>query len=145
MISLALAQSLKTAGLVWRADLHHFFAIPDRGFDDRIFVISDMMAQLELFKGWPVVTFQGGVEWALDYILTTEVVWMPTEEQLRRELEEILLGEPQLLLQLRLQHDGYCCEVCWRGGELAFTAVSASDAYGLALLHILENLDADNI
>ncbi len=138
MISLELAKQLKKAGLVWRADLHHFFAIPDRGFDDRAFVISDMMAQLELMKGWPVVTFQGGVEWALDYILTKEVIWMPTEAELRQEIEDVLFGEEELFLQLTLQHAGYQCEIFYQGEHRKFTAVSAIDAYGHALLYILQ-------
>ncbi|MCB8944081.1 MAG: hypothetical protein H6658_10030 [Ardenticatenaceae bacterium] len=138
MISLELAQALKEAGLVWRADLHHFFAIPERGFDDRVFVISDLMAHLDLLKGWPIVAFHGAVEWALDYILTTEVVWMPTEEQLRQELEEILLGEPEVVLQLGWQPHGYTCDIRFRGESLSFSAKSASDAYGLALWHILQ-------
>ena len=141
MISLELAQTLKVTGLVWRADLHHFFAIPDRGFDDRVFVISDMMANLDLLKGWPIVSFHGAVEWALDYILTTEVVWMPTEAQLRQELEEILLGEPEVLLQLSWQPQGYTCDIRFRGELRNFAAKSASDAYGLALLHILQSLE----
>ena len=103
------------------------------------FVISDMMANLELLKGWPIVAFHGAVEWALDYILTTEVVWMPTEEQLRQELEEILLGEPEVVLQLSWQPQGYNCDARFRGELLSFAAETASDAYGLALLHILQH------
>jgi hypothetical protein len=118
--------------------LHHFFAIPERGFDDRVFVISDLMAHLDLLKGWPIVAFHGAVEWALDYILMTEVVWMPTEEQLRQELEEILLGEPEAALQLSWRPYGYLCEIHFRSDRLTFEAKSASDAYGGALLHILE-------
>lgn len=140
MISLELAQSLKNAGLVWQADLHHFFAIPERGFDDRVFVISDLMAHLDLLKGWPIVAFHGAVEWALDYILTTEVVWMPTEAQLRQELEEILLDEPEVLLQLSWQPQGYICDIRFRGESMSFTAKIASEAYGLALLHILQTV-----
>ena len=88
MISLPLARELKQAGLVWSATINDFFAIPDRGMDDRIFVITDLMANLDIFRGWPVVTFHGSAEWALDYILTTEVVWLPTESQLRGVLLE---------------------------------------------------------
>ena len=87
MISLTLAQQLKAAGLVWHTNNYDFFAIPDRELDDRVFVLADMMAYTELVQGWPVVAFHGTAEWALDYILTREVVWMPTEEQLREALE----------------------------------------------------------
>ena len=50
MISLKLAQQLKKAGLVWKASNHDFFAIPDRGMDERRFVIADMMANLDLLQ-----------------------------------------------------------------------------------------------
>ena len=90
MISMQLAQELKEAGLVWRMNIHDFFAIPDRNMDGSLFVLSDMMAYMDLIKGWPVVSFHGTSEWALDYILSNEVVWMPTESQLRQELLRLL-------------------------------------------------------
>ena len=139
MISLSLAGELKDAGLVWKADMHDFFAIPDRDLDDRIFVITDVMAYLELLRGWPVVTFHGSAEWALDYILTAEVIWMPTEGQLRQELENSLLGEAELRLQLASRPTGYGCEIYFQGENLTFEAPTADEAYGLALLHVLKN------
>lgn len=140
MIPLTLARELKEAGLVWRADLHDFFAIPDRDLDDRVFVITDVMAYLELLRGWPVVTFHGAAEWALDYILTTEVIWLPTEGQLRHQLEEMLLGEEELSLRLilRPQRD-YRCEFNFQGHDMYFDGDTAEIAYAQALLHILEH------
>ena len=135
MISLALARELKEAGLVWKAGIHDFFTIPDRDMDDRIFVVTDVMAYLEIFRGWPVVTFHGTAEWALDYILTTEVVWMPTEGQLRQELEDILTGEVEPRLQLIREQDGYTCEIYYQGQELRFAAPTAGESYALALLY----------
>ncbi|HEX6383455.1 MAG TPA: pilus assembly protein CpaE [Anaerolineae bacterium] len=139
MISLALAQELKEAGLVWKAGIHDFFAIPDRDLDDRVFVVTDVMAYLEIFRGWPVVTFHGAAEWALDYILTTEVVWMPTEGQLRQELEHILMGEEKLKLQLFLEQEEYTCEIYYQGQDRRFTAPTADEAYVFALLHALRH------
>ena len=77
MISLKAARKLKEAGLKWEPALHDFFAIPDRGMDERIFVISDMMITLELLSGMEVVSFQGASEWAFDYLLSSVVIWMP--------------------------------------------------------------------
>jgi hypothetical protein len=139
MISLALARELKEAGLVWKAGIHHFFAIPDRDLDERVFVVTDVMAYLEILRGWPVVTFHGTAEWALDYILTTEVVWMPTEGQLRQELEGILVGEAELKLQLILEQDGYTCEIYYQGQDLRFAAPTAGEAYAFALMHALRH------
>ena len=100
MISLSTASQLKRAGLTWIPALHDFFAIPDRGLDDRVFVISDMMAYVEIRNNLPVVTFHGVVEWALDYLLTTEVIWLPREEQLRMALSRHLANEEQPALSL---------------------------------------------
>jgi hypothetical protein len=137
MISLDLARQLKEAGLVWQADIHDFFAIPDRDLDDQIFVITDVMTQLGLLKGWPVVTFYGTAEWALDYILTTEVIWLPTEEQLREALLENLRDEEHRTLQLWLENDLYHCRVSYHGASLSATADTAGVAYAQTLLALL--------
>lgn len=138
MISLSLAQKLKKAGLVWHANNNDFFAIPDRGMDDRVFVLSDMMSYLDVFRGWPVVTFHGSSEWALDYILTTEVVWLPTETQLRETLIDKL---EQKTVTLLYEDGTYTCLVNLAGQELQFPSSLASDAYGLALLYLLEQVN----
>jgi hypothetical protein len=99
MLSLSTARRLKAAGLAWTPGLHDFFAIPDRGLDDRVFVISDVSVDIELLKGQSIVTFNGTSEWAMDYEVMSEVVWMPTEEQLRQQLEQRLApGSPALKL-----------------------------------------------
>lgn len=139
MISLELAQTLKKAGLVWKASHHDFFAIPDRGMDDRRFVIADMMANLDLLQGWPVITFHGTAEWALDYIVTTEVVWMPTEAQLRQELEVLLKDEVEKVMQLWWENGRYHTQIQYRSQTLTFDAATASDAYGEAILHLLQH------
>lgn len=138
MIPIPLAQQLKAAGLVWRTNNYDFFAIPERGLDDRVFVLADMMAYTELVQGWPVVAFHGTAEWALDYILTSEVVWMPTEEQLREALEAQLrdLGHSPALTLTR-EPAGYRCLLALDGAPAPFDAPTAAEAYGLALLHLL--------
>ena len=139
MITLHLARQLKEAGLVWMTNTNDFFAIPDRGLDDKVFVLADMMAYTELVQGWPVVAFQGTAEWALDYILTSEVVWMPTEGQLRGALEGLLFPaeQPEAQLQLIRTPDGYVCLTASPAGTLSFSAPTAEEAYALALLHWL--------
>jgi hypothetical protein len=139
MIPLTLAQDLKAAGLVWRTNNYDFFAVPDRGLDDRLFVLADMMAYTELVQGWPVVAFHGTAEWALDYILTSEVVWVPTEEQLREALIDQLVytdgAAGGLILSGRA--GSYRCEVEIGSQTLCFDAPTAGEAYGLALLSLL--------
>lgn len=138
MISQALAQQLKDAGLVWHTTLHDFFAIPDRDLDGRVFVLSDMMATMELLRGWPAVVFHGTSEWALDYLLTHEAVWLPTESQVREQLEAELAARNGRFQQLQRQADGYQCSLTLGAESLQFTAVSPSEAYGLALLDLLQ-------
>lgn len=138
MIPITLAQELKAAGLVWRTAIYDFFAIPDRGLDDRVFVLADMMAYTELVQGWPVVAFHGTAEWALDYILTSEVVWVPTEEQLREALERHLRAAGERgEFALTGEAGGYRCVVSLEARLLTFEAPTAGEAYGAALLRVL--------
>ncbi len=137
MISLTLAQKLKQAGLVWRTNVHDFFAIPDRDMDNQVFVLSDMMVTMGLLRGWPAVVFHGTSEWAMDYLLTHEAVWLPTESQLRQQLEEELAVRNGRFQQLTRVAEGYSCDLTLTDNTLNFSAHSASDAYGEALLHLL--------
>lgn len=139
MISIALAQKLKKTGLQWKPSRNDFFMIPDRGLDDSVFVVNDMAIFVEMLRGHLSITFHGTPEWALDDILVTEVVWLPTEAQLRERLETALVREPQSTLTLTNTTDGYLCEINFQDQPLLFEAFGASDAYGLALLYILEN------
>lgn len=138
MLSLALAEQLKKAGLEWQPQLHDTFAIPERGMNEQRFVITEVLAYIELFHGSPVVTFHGTAEWALDFILQTEAVWIPSETQLREMIAGIA-GD----LVLAQTADGYECGLDFRGERLAFTADNACDAYGSALLQLLWRQAAD--
>jgi len=141
MIPLPLALELKNAGLKWIPDLNDFFAIPDSDLDDRIFVMADMMTAPTTLKGFPAITFHGTSEWALDYILMQEVVWPPTEEQLRQELVILLdqlNGKTELTLKLE-ENGRYACHISFHNTPLTFTTPTAGEAYGQALLHILQN------
>lgn len=137
MLSLTLAEELKKTGLAWTPAKLDFFAIPERGLDDGVYVISDMTVLVEVLNGQLAVTFHGAVEWALDHMLIAELVWLPTETQLREQLEQRLVGEPEPALQLSSAADGYRCEIHFRGEQLIFEAFGASEAYGLALLRLL--------
>jgi len=138
VLSLSTARQLKAAGLAWAPALHDFFGVPDRGFDDRVFVISDMSVDVELLKGHSIVTFNGTSEWALDYEMTTELIWLPTEAQLRRALEQRLEAEMQPALSLVSTPNAHQCMIRFQGQSLTFDAPDASEAYAAALLHILE-------
>lgn len=139
MLSIDLAQRLKAAGLTWTPAKNDFFIVPERGLDDSIFVINDMAILVQILHGQLSVTFHGTPEWALDHLIVTELVWLPTEAQLRELLENYLVMETQPALKLMSSRDGYVCQIQDQSQPLTFEAFGASDAYGLALLHILEN------
>jgi hypothetical protein len=148
MISLALAIELKQAGLVWQTKTHDFFAIPDHDMDERVFVLADMVAFTELVQGWPAVAFHGSAEWAMDYIFSNEIVWLPSEEQLRQAVVERLRGDEaggaDGLTLSTLAAGGYRCAVAQRGKTLSFDAPAADEAYAQALLHLLRQRDRAN-
>ncbi len=141
MIPLTLAQQLKAAGLEWTPAKNDFFAVPDRGLDDIIFVISDMTVLLQEIHGRQAVTFHGVVEWALDHVVVAELVWLPTETQLREVLEQHLVGEPEPVLSLSSTPDGYRCNIRFRGEIVTFEAFGVGEVYGAALLHVLASQD----
>lgn len=137
MISLETAERLKDAGLKWVPALHDFFAIPGRNLDERVFVVSEMLVTIEQLSGRQVVSFQGASEWALDYLLTTDAVWMPREDQLRKALEAILINQPGGMLTLVADAGGYRCLIPWGESDLIFEDQDASEAYAAALLFLL--------
>lgn len=132
MLSLALAKQLKKAGLDWAPQLLDVFVVPDRGLDDTPFVLTDVMAYVELFRGSPMVTFHGTAEWALDFVLQSEALWLPSEAQLHQ-----LLRGHGASFTLSTVPAGYRCEIARGGEKIAFDAADAADAYGAALLHLL--------
>ncbi|MEJ2303695.1 MAG: hypothetical protein P8Y14_19385 [Anaerolineales bacterium] len=85
MISLSTASQLKKAGLTWIPALHDFFAIPDRGLDDRVFVISDMMAYVEIRNNYGFIA-ASGKRGAADFELIERGAWVylpdPVEEKI---------------------------------------------------------------
>ena len=131
MISVELATVLRDSGLPWRPALYDVFFIPDRGLDDRVFVLSDMTVDVQHLAGGAAITFNGAVEWSLDSILHGEVVWLPTEAQLRA-----LIGDR--LVALTRDEGEYVCAVDL-GREIAeYRDRGASNAYGQAVLALLE-------
>ncbi|MEP7359081.1 MAG: pilus assembly protein CpaE [Anaerolineales bacterium] len=137
MLSIATARALREAGLTWKPAELDFFAIPDRGLDERTFVINDLPASTADLLGEAIITFDGAVEWALDYVPSGEVLWLPTEAQLRERLAAELAGEPDYGLRLTSTGGSHRCETRFRGQPLTAEADDAADAYGAVLLFVL--------
>ena len=128
MISVDLAKRLRAAGLSWRPESGDRFHIPDRYLDDETFLIADLSVYVTtLADGIGAINFNGTSEWAMDHILTQDVVWLPTETQLRERLGARFGG-------LEPCPGGYRCTI---DDGRTFSATEASDAYGLALLAVL--------
>jgi hypothetical protein len=145
MLSLTTAKTLRDAGLRWEPAQLDFFAIPMPGFEDQVFVLSNMTVMAEAIRSRLELTFHGTVEWALDHLWVGEAVWMPREEQLRELLEERLLGEPQPALTLETSRYGYRCTIFFRQETLSFEAFEASEAYAAGLLHTLRSSPRANL
>jgi hypothetical protein len=136
-LSIQTARALRQAGLVWEPKEFDFFAVPDRDLDERVFVISGMPAGVALLHGDPIMTFAGATEWALDYVHAGEVVWLPTEAQLREQVAARLAAQPGSAVALNMTAAGCRCEIVFDGQALSFQAAEASEAYAAALLHLL--------
>ncbi len=131
MISRSLAIRLRDAGLEWAPQPHDVFAIPDRDLDDRLFVVADLSTEIAEIAGLRTITFNGVVEWSLDWILSEDVVWMPSEAQLRERVGANLVA-------LVRTPDGYRCTVSVGSGTRHFDSAEAADAYAAALLELIE-------
>ncbi|HET6447262.1 MAG TPA: pilus assembly protein CpaE [candidate division Zixibacteria bacterium] len=137
MISLPLALELMESGLAWEPKLHDFFTIPNTSLEKRIFVVNDMMIDVQQLFGLQMITFNGAVEWSLDYITIAEALWVPTESQLREKLLQHAqrLTIPHVTLTAAI--DDCSCKLMFRGSQMSFVGADASDAYAQALLYLL--------
>jgi hypothetical protein len=105
--------------------------------DEKLFVISDLLVNIEQLQGIQIVSFQGAPEWALDYLVTSDVIWVPTETQLRQRLESALLAGGGLELSLHTTIAGVRLNIVYRGQGFSFDARDAQDVYAQALLYLL--------
>jgi hypothetical protein len=137
MISVKTAQKLKEAGLSWMPMLHDFFAVPERGLDHLTFVISDMTITVDMFGQYPVVTFNGASEWALDYVTVKEVVWLPREDQLRMAIENLIHTADDAYFVLTAAAPNYECKIFMGEKESVYWAEDASEVYAQALITLL--------
>lgn len=134
MISRELASRL-APHLTWVPQNADQFFIPGPEISDSIFSISDMVVELVVRDGESRFHFNGTVEWALDSVEFTEVVWLPREEQLREMLGDYFLS---------LDHSSEGFVVTISGPDRAqHTAAEeqAADAYGRAVLYTFGDID----
>ncbi len=139
MLDLNLALQLKAAGLQWTPAERDLFMLPDSELG--VFTVSDRTTLIQQINGQAMVTFHGVVEWALDSVLLTDVVWLPTETQLREAIQ-LRLGGEQPSLTLQWQLDGYRCTLHHLDKQHMFDNSQAEAAYADALLFVLGSTPA---
>ena len=128
MIDADLAERLRAAGLAWRPASGDRFTIPGGELADEIFVIADMVIQVQDVPGGSsVFKFNGTTEWALDSIDHTRVLWLPREDQLRDALRERFTS-------LAAARAGYAVTLTDGSRHLD---IDAERAYARAVLHLL--------
>jgi hypothetical protein len=96
------------------------------------------MIDVQKLFGKDMITFNGSVEWSLDYILRADATWLPSESQLRLYLEDHLLTFSQPALELSKHPNVYVCRISHLGTVHEFKALKAEDAYGEALYFLLQ-------
>lgn len=130
MISRELAARL-APHLTWTPQNADQFFIPRPEIADSVFSVSDMVVELVVRDGESRFHFNGTVEWALDSVELTEVVWLPREEQLR----ELLGG---YFLSLDFSSGGFVVTVSGPGkAHHTPPEAMAADGYARALLYVL--------
>lgn len=135
MLSVALAQQLAAAGLPWQPVEGDRFVVPGAGLENDIFVISHNAVVVQPLHGEPSILFHGSAEWALDYVMLNDVVWLPSETQLRLLIADRLPATSSFLLMR--SETQYQCTLHVGGTPRTFSASSGEDAYGLALLSLI--------
>ena len=135
MILIELARNLRDAGLEWLPAEGDSFMIPDRDLEEHIFTISEMTVEVHRLAAGQRISFNGAVEWALDSIMHTEVVWLPSEAQLRDRLG-------RSFDTLRQIDDGYECRIIVAGQPRAFFSDEPANSYAQALLSLLVEPEA---
>lgn len=135
MISTALARQLRDAGLVWHPTSGDRFQINRPELDGDVFTVSDLTIEPHHYPSGTVLGFNGTTEWALDSVALDDALWLPREDQLR----DLLRGA---FRRLDRTDDSYVVTVTIDGEERRYGSVSAPEAYGLAVLALLDRVRA---
>lgn len=136
MIDVELAMQLKQAGLEWHPTKRDNFMIPHGELAQEVFTLNDQSIFVQSVRGEYTVMFHGSAEWALDHVLVTDVIWLPSESQLREAIQNRIEG-PAPSLTLHWDATGYHCQLVNLGDEHTFDGGTAEEAYGHALFFLL--------
>jgi hypothetical protein len=136
MIDPKLALQLKENGLEWQPAKRDNFMIPDGELADEVFTLNDQTILVQPVNGEYTVMFHGSAEWALDNVLLADVIWLPSETQLREAIQARLDGENSAVTLLWNSTD-YRCMLRHADQEQVFEGATAEYVYAHALLFLL--------
>ncbi len=136
MISTELARALRDSGLVWHPAAGDAFLIDRVELDTDVFILSDMTVEAHEFPTGTVLGFNGTTEWALDSVALDDALWLPREDQLRELLRSGFRA-------LTSSEGGFVVTALIEGEERRFNAATAADAYGRALLALIDTSIGD--
>jgi hypothetical protein len=131
MISTELAARLRDAGLVWHPADGDQFRIDQPDLSGDVFTVSTMTIEAHEFPTGTILGFNGTTEWALDSVAIEDALWLPREDQLRALLRTTFRS-------LRRTDDGFEVEVEILGEPRVFADPEPAEAYGRALLTLIE-------
>ncbi|GAA1711575.1 hypothetical protein GCM10009809_04790 [Isoptericola hypogeus] len=131
MISTELAARLRDAGLVWHPADGDRFRIDSPELSADVFTVSTMTIEAHDFPTGTILGFNGTTEWALDSVPVEDTLWLPREDQLRELLRHSFRA-------LRSASDGYEVDVDLLGDRRTFAASDPAEAYGQALVALIE-------
>ncbi|HEV6954008.1 MAG TPA: pilus assembly protein CpaE [Promicromonospora sp.] len=131
MITSELARRLHDAGLVWSPSDGDQFQVRSPGLSGDVFTVSTMTIEAHEYPTGTILGFNGTTEWALDSVAIEDALWLPREDQLRGLLRSTFRA-------LRRTDDGFEVEVDLLGTTRVFTDPDPAEAYGQALLALME-------
>lgn len=137
MISTELARALHDSGLAWHPASGDAFRIDRPEVDADVFTVSEMTVEAYEHPTGTILGFNGTTEWALDSVDLEDALWLPREDQLR----ELLRGTFRNLSRDTATENGepvYRVETVIAGKTVAFIGADAADAYGRALLALID-------
>ena len=140
MITTALAQQLRDAGLTWTPIAGDAFQIARPDFEGDVFTVSDMTIEAHSYSTGTVLGFNGTTEWALDSVALDDALWLPREDQLR----DLLRGTFERLDRTLRKDARVAYTVTTHVDEVpaSFESEDPAEAYGLALLALIRRAGA---
>jgi hypothetical protein len=130
VISVPTARRLRSGGVKWMPAAGDRFVVLQQDLDE-VFVVSTMVVEVISRPDGDIIGFNGTTEWAMDSVEVTDALWLPREDQLRG-----LLG--RTFRALRAVPDGWQVDLEINGVASAVVHSDAEEAYGFALLRLVE-------